>query len=130
MYVRRKGCNDYTLIRTLVKKAFKGRTDRLFAHGKAGTFGIRTVRHKGENALVAEFAYTCKVNHFAVNRGRVNFKVACVQNYARRGVQSNRNGIGYRMVCVNEFGFDTAEAHRVARLDIMQLCRMQYPVFL
>lgn len=121
MNIRGEGRYDYSLVAVLHIDLIELTADLSLRGGVSGTLHVRGFAHQKENSLTSVFAEARDVHHLPVDRRNVELEVTRVDHDADGRSYGDRTGIGDRMVDVDEFGFKTAELHRVSRLDRVQL---------
>ena len=121
VYIGRECCNDDALLQMGGEDIFQRRADLLFGRRVSGTLCVGRFAQEHQDALAPQLTQTDDVHHVAVNRRGVQLEVAGVDQGSERGVQCDCAGIGNGVVHVNEFRFDCAEFHPVARLDGPQI---------
>ena len=93
--------------------------------GVAGALGVGGIRQQGQHALLAQLGKAAQVDHGALGRGHVNFKVAGVDNGPRRAVDGQGHGVGDGVVHVDELHVHAAQLDMAARRGDMEVRRAQ-----
>ncbi len=84
---------------------------------KAFSFRVCAVAHQGQNALFPDLGKTLQVNGVTKYRGVIHFKISCVDNNARRRINSQRSCILYAVICLDEFDTKTPQIDRLSEFD-------------
>jgi len=97
---------------------------------KAGSFGVSAVAQQSQYAFFPDFCKTLQIYGITEYRCIIHFKVPCMNNGARRGVNSESCRIHNTVVCLNEFNPELAQINGLAEFDNLPLGMIQKVVLL
>ena len=117
VHVGGKRRDDQPAVPSFCEKALKGFTHLPLAFCVARTLRIGGIGEQAEHALLPDLGKPGKVNHLAVNRRRINFKITRLDNGARLAADRQRNRIGNGMVHMDQFHIKSAERDVIPGLD-------------
>lgn len=130
VYVRRKRRHDNSFVLRLAEQAVKRLPYLSFAHGGAGAFRVGRIVQQSEHALAAQFRKPRKVDHLALDRRKIYFKISRVNDDSGRGVYRHTDRVRNRVVYSDKFHRHAARLHLVLGLYNVHFDRAQKPVLL
>ena len=103
VHIGSKRCNNDSCSLIFIKKIVKNMTNCTLRHGKARTFRICRIAHKGKNAFPSDFRKPLQINGISKYRSIIHLKVSCVHHDSHRRINSQCRGILDTMVRLNKF---------------------------
>ena len=103
VYIGSKRCDNDSCSLIFIKKIVKNMTNCALRHGKARTFRICRIAHKGKNAFPSDFRKSLQINGISKYRGIVHLEVTCVYHDSHRRINSQCRCILDTMVRLNKF---------------------------
>ena len=127
-YIRCECSQNYAAF-SFAHRFHKSRTYGGFRPSRAWFFYVSRVRHKGQNPFITQFCKLMKVEHLAIHRRLVDFKVPCMNHGPHRCAEINTTGIRDGVVGLNKTNGHTTSLNFVTSGNDVEVL-IGYAIFL